>query len=137
MEQTATQTMNTSENTNNSILSQPDDKIEKYKSLIQQLYPFTQSLVRSEKIAALDFHILLKSAINERNNQVLAYLNDAIEHLIEHFNSELTNLIEKKVNWSSGANVHYELINDLTCIITQTILHKQNQQEFREFCLKI
>ena len=137
MEQTVTQTMNTSENTNNSILSQPDDKIEKYKSLIQQLYPFTQSLVRSEKIAALDFHILLKSAINERNNQVLAYLNDAIEHLIEHFMQELNDLFEKKVNWSSGSNVHYELINDLTCIITQTILHKQNQQEFREFCLKI
>jgi hypothetical protein len=135
MEQTA-QTMNTFE-TNNSILPQSDDKIEQYKSLIQQLYPFTQSLVRSEKIAALDFHILLKSAINERNNPVLVYLNDAIEHLIKQFMRELTDLIEKKVTWTGVPNVHYGLINDLTCVITQTILHKQNQNEFREFCLKI
>jgi len=135
MEQTAPKTSNTSEN-NNSILLYSDDKIEKYKYLIQQLYPFTQSLVRSEKIAALDFHILLKSSINERNNKVLAYLNDAIEHLIEHFMQELNDLFEKKVNWNSP-NVKYDLINDLTCVITQTILHKQNQKEFREFCLKI
>jgi hypothetical protein len=136
MEQVVTEPTNTFE-INNSILPQSDDKIEQYKSLIQQLYPFTQSLVRSEKIAALDFHILLKSAINERNNQVLAYLNDAIEHLIKHFMRELTDLFEKKVTWNSGPNVHYDLINDLTCVITQTVLHKQNQKEFREFCLKI
>jgi hypothetical protein len=131
-----TEPMNTFE-TNHSILPQSDDKIEQYKSLIQQLYPFTQSLVSSEKIAALDFHILLKSAINERNNQVLVYLNDAIEHLIKQFMRELTDLIEKRIDWNSGPNVHYNLINDLTCVITQTVLHKQNQKEFREFCLKI
>lgn len=137
MEPIATELMNTSENNNNSILSSGYDKIEKYKSLIEDIKLFTQSSDQLEKKAALDFHILLTFAINKTNNQVLAYLNDAIEHLIEHFMCELTNLIEKNVDWTSGANVHYDLLNDLTCVITQTLLHKQNQKEFREFCLQI
>lgn len=129
--------MNTFENNNNSILSSGYDKIEKYKSLLENITPFTRSSVRLEKRAAYNFNILLKSAINKNNNAILAYLNDAIEHLIEHFNDELIDLLEKKVDWSSGANVHFDLINDLSIVITQTLFHKQNLEEFREFCLQI
>ena len=124
--------------TNNvSILSSDPDKIEKYKDLLQKVIPFTKSLIKQEKRAAYDFNILLKSAINEYNCAVFVYLNDALEHLINYFLKDLDNLLAGKVDWENTYNSGYELLNDLACVITQTLFHKKNMPQFREFCLQI
>ena len=122
---------------NVSILSSDPDKIEKYKDLLQKVIPFTKSLVKQEKQAAYDFNILLKSAINEHNNLVFSQLNDALEHLINYFSKELDNLLTGKVDWELAYNGGYELLNDIACVIMQTLFHKRNIQKFREFCLQV
>ena len=122
---------------NISILSSDPDKIEKYKDLLQKVIPFTKSLINPEKQAAYDFNILLKSAINETNNAVFLYLNDALEHLINYFSKELDNLLTGKVDREQAYNGGYELLHDLACVITQTLFHKRKMPEFRAFCLQV
>ena len=124
--------------TNNSILSNDPDKIEKYNVLLQKVIPIAKSAtLELEKRAAYDFIILLKSALNQSNNLVLIYLNDAIEHLIRYFSKELQALFNGSVDWENTFHNGYALLNDLTRFIMQSILHRQKLKEFRQFCLQI
>lgn len=121
-----------------SILSSDSNKIEKYKDLLKKVIPFAQSSkIQIEKKAAFDFSILLKSAINESNNSVLLYINDAIEHLIRYFMEDLIALIDQKVDWEFSYNSNYDFLHDLACIIIRTMLHKNKLEEFRQLCLQI
>ena len=77
---------------NISILSTDPDKIEKYKALLQRVIPIIKnSTSQMEKRAGYDFNILFKAAINETNNTVWLYLNDAIEHVLRYFAKDLNN----------------------------------------------
>ena len=121
-----------------SILSGSNDKIEKYKDILQQVIPFAKSATNDlEKRAAYDFNILFKTAINETNNSVFLYLNDAIEHLIDYFSKDLEEFLTGKVDWINSYNGSYELLHDFTSVIMQTLVYKKNIQVFREFCLQI
>lgn len=118
-----------------SILSNDPDKIEKYNALLQKVIPITKSATnKMQKKAAYDFIILLKVAINSSNNPVLIFLNDAIEHLIRYFSKDLQELFNGSVDWDNNG---YELLHDLTCVILQSVSHKQNLAKFRNFCLDI
>jgi len=125
-----------SQTQSNSILSNAPDKIEKYKTLLHQVSHFISSN-ETEKRIAFDFRILFKSAINETGNNVFLILNDALEHLICHFQKDYDKLINKKINWDLGYYGDYELLHDIAKVIMQTLLHKQNVLEFRTFCLQI
>jgi hypothetical protein len=121
--------------TNVSILSTDPDKIKKYKELLDKVIPIIKnSKNEMEKRAGYDFNILLKLAINISNNLVLLYLHDAIDHLLCHFYKELDDLLSGKEYSCNGS---YELLHDIIRVIMQTILHKQNLPELREFCLQI
>jgi hypothetical protein len=124
--------------TNISILSNDPDKIEKYNVLLQKVIPIAKSAtLELEKRAAYDFIILLKSALNQSNNLVLIYLNDAIEYLIRYFSKDLQQLFNGSVDWENSFHNGYALLNDLTRFIMQSILHRQKLKEFRKFCLDI
>ena len=121
-----------------SILSNDPDKIEKYNALLQKVIPIAKSTtLELEKRAAYDFNILLKVAINSSNNPVLIFLNDAIEHLIRYFSTDLQELLDLKVDWDNSCHNGYELLHDLACVILQSVRHKQNLAKFRKFCLDI
>ena len=121
-----------------SILSNDPDKIEKYNALLQKVIPIAKSATnKMQRKAAYDFIILLKVAINSSNNPVLLFLNDAIEHLIRYFLKDLQELLVKKVDWENSYHNGYELLHDLTCVILQSVSHKQKLIEFRNLCLQI
>lgn len=124
--------------TNISILSNDPDKIEKYNVLLQKVIPIAKSATnKMQKKAAYDFIILLKSALNQSNSLVLMYLNDAIEHLLRYFSKDLQELFNGSVDWENSYHNGYALLNDLTRVIMQSILHGQKLKEFRKFCLDI
>lgn len=121
-----------------SILSNDPDKIEKYNTLLQKVIPIAKSATnKRQRKAAYDFNILLKVAINSSNNPVLLFLNDAIEHLIRYFSKDLQQLFDGSVDWENSYHSGYELLHDLTCVILQSVSHKQKLTEFRNFCLQI
>lgn len=121
--------------TNISILSNDPDKIEKYNALLQKVILIAKSATnKMQKKAAYDFNILLKVAINQSNNPVLIFLNDAIEHLIRYFSKDLQELFNGSVDWENNS---YELLHDLACVILQSVRHKQNLAKFSKFCLDI
>jgi hypothetical protein len=121
--------------TNVSILSTDPDKIKKYKELLEKVMSITRASTNDmDKRAGYDFNILLKLAINISNNLVLLYLHDAIDHLLCHFYKELDDLLSGKEYSCNGS---YELLHDIIRVIMQTILHKKNLPELREFCLQI
>jgi len=123
---------------NISILSTDPDKIEKYKVLLQKVIPIIKnSTNQMEKRAGYDFNILLKAAINETNNTVFMYLNDAIEHLLRYFAKNLDDFLSGKEDWESQCHPSFCLLNDLTKKIMQSIIHNYMLPEFRKFCLEI
>ena len=119
------------------ILSSDTDKITNYKVLLAKVIPFTKSENVLEKRAAYDLNILLKCGINKMNNTVLMYLNDAMDHLIQHFMTELNNLINKQIDLDDYNNQGYGLLHDLVVVIMRTVMHKTKVEEFRQFCLQI
>jgi hypothetical protein len=124
--------------TNISILSSDPDKIEKYKSLLQKVIPIIQnSTNKMEKRAGYDFNILLKAAINETNNTVWMYLNDAIEHVLRYFAKNLDDFLNGKEDWENYCISTYGLLNDLAIKIMQSLLYKDHLQGFRKICLEI
>ena len=123
---------------NISILSTDPDKIEKYNALLKKvIHVIHNSSNKMEKRAGYDFNVLLKTAINETNNSVFLYLNEAIEHVIRHFTQELDKFISGKENWETHYHVTYELLHDFARVIMQSLLHKDKLPEFREFCLEL
>ena len=123
---------------NISILSTDPDKIEKYKDLLQRVIPIIKNSTNEiEKRAGYDFNILLKAAINESNNSVFMYLNDAIEHLLRYFAKDLDDFLSGKEDWENYCHSTYELIHDLAIKIMQSLLYKDHLQSFRKFCLEI
>jgi hypothetical protein len=124
--------------TNISILSSDPDKIEKYKALLQKVIPIIQnSTNKMERRAGYDFNILLKAAINETNNTVWMYLNDAIEHVLRYFAKNLDDFLSGKENWENYCDSTYGLLNDLAIKIMQSLLYKDHLQGFRKICLEI
>ena len=124
-------------NSPNAILSEVDDKIANYKDLLAKVIPFTKSENVLEKRAAYDLNILLKCGINKTNNTVIIYLSDALDHLIKHFIPDLNNLINNQVNLDDYQDQGYALLHDLVVVIMQTVMHKRNVEEFKQFCLQI
>jgi hypothetical protein len=94
-----------------------------------------------EKRAAYDFIILLNAAINETQNLVFTYLNDAIEHILCYFDKNLHELIDNaddpdnKIQYS--INTNYELLNNFAKIVMQSILYKQKLKDIRQLCLQL
>ena len=127
----------TNDSSSNAILSQTDDKITVYKDLLAKVIPFTKSVNVLEKRAAYDLNILLKCGINKTNNTVIMRLSDALNHLIQHFMPELNTLINNQVDLDDYQNQGYALLHDLVVVIMQTVMHKRNVEEFRQFCLQI
>jgi len=124
--------------TNISILSSDPDKIEKYKALLQKVIPIIQnSTNKMERRAGYDFNILLKAAINETNNTVWMYLNDAIEHVLRYFAKNLDDFLSGKEDWENYCISTYGLLNDLAIKIMQSLLYKDHLQGFRKICLEI
>ena len=124
--------------TNISILSTDPDKIEKYNALLKKvIHIIHNSSNKMEKRTGYDFNVLLKTAINETNNSVFLYLNEAIEHVIRHFAQELDNFISGKENWEIHCHPTYELLHDFARVIMQSLLHKDHLPEFRKFCLEL
>ena len=113
-------------------------KKEEYKELLQKVIPFTKSENEIVKRAAYDFHILLKSAINEKNSTTFLFLNDGIEHAIEHFTVELTDLINNRIdpNIHMGDS-HYGLLNDIAKVICQQLFFRNKLPEFKKFLMEI
>ena len=123
---------------NISILSTDPDKIEKYKDLLQRVIPIIKNSTNEiEKRAGYDFNILLKAAINESNNSVFMYLNDAIEHLLRYFAKDLDDFLSGKEDWENLYHSTYDLLNDLAIKIIQSLLYKDHLQGFRKICLEI
>lgn len=122
---------------NNTILSEVDNKIAKYKDLLEKVIPFTKSDNILEKRAAYDLNILLKFGINKTNNTVIMYLQDALDHLIQHFMPDLNTLINNQIDLEDYNNQGYALLHDLVLVIMQTAIHKRKVEEFRQFCLQI
>lgn len=121
-----------------SILSSDPDKIEKYKALLQKVIPIIKnSTNKMERRAGYDFNILLKAAINETNNTVFMYLNDAIEHLIRYFSKNLDNFISGKENWENQCHPTYDLLNDFAKSIIHSIFNRDILPGFRKICLEI
>jgi hypothetical protein len=124
--------------TNVSILSSDPDKIKKYKELLDKVIPIIKNSTNEmEKRAGYDFNILLKAAINETNNAVFMYLNDAIEHLLRYFAKNLDDFLSGKEDWENLYHSTYDLLNDLAIKIMQSLLYKDHLQEFRKICLQI
>jgi hypothetical protein len=124
--------------TNISILSSDPDKIEKYKALLQKVIPIIQnSTNKMERRAGYDFNILLKAAINETNNTVWMYLNDAIEHVLRYFAKNFDDFLNGKEDWENYCISTYGLLNDLAIKIMQSLLYKDHLQGFRKICLEI
>jgi hypothetical protein len=114
------------------------NKNEQYKELLKIIIPFTKSDNKIEKRAAYDFIILLKSAINETNNLIFLYLNNSINHVIEHFKNNLFDLINNKIDPNTSINDSiYGLLNDIAKSLLRQLVFKNNLQEFNEFLLKI
>ena len=112
------------------------DKNEMYKELLQKVLPFIKSENKIIKKAAYDFNVLLKCAINDINSETLEYLNDGIQHAIEYFSQELSDLINNRIDPSVNINdVHYGLLNDISKVIMRQILFKNQLSEFREYLL--
>ena len=123
---------------NISILSTDPDKIEKYKVLLQKVIPIIKNSTNEmEKRAGYDFNILLKAAINETNNTVFMYLNDAIEHLLRYFAKNLDDFLSGKEDWENLCQSTYDLLNDLAIKIMQSLLYKDHLQGFRKICLEM
>ena len=121
-----------------SILSTDPDKIEKYKALLQKVIPVIKnSTNKMEKRAGYDLNILLKAAINETNNTVFMYLNDSIEHLLRYFSKNLDEFINGKIDWENSYYTCYDLLNDYSKGIMQSLLHNDVLPEFRKLCLEI
>jgi hypothetical protein len=126
------------EESNISILSTDPDKIEKYKALLQKVIPIIQnSTNQMEKRAGYDFNILFKAAINETNNTVWLYLNDAIEHVLRYFAKDLDDFLSGKEDWGNNCDSIYELLHDLAMKIMQSLLYKDHLPGFRKFCLEM
>ena len=120
----------------NSILSTDPDKIEKYKALLEKVIPIIKNSTNEiEKRAGYDFNILLKAAINETNNSVWMYLNDAIENLLRYFAKNLDDFLSGKEDWENIYHSTYDLLNDLAIKIMQSLLYKDHLQGFRKICL--
>jgi hypothetical protein len=124
-------------NSPNAILSSDTDKITIYKDLLAKVFPFTKSDNILEKRAAYDLNILLKCGINKTNNTVIMYIQDALDHLIQHFMPDLNCLINNQINLDDYNNQGYGLLHDLVLVIMQTVMHKKKIEEFRQFCLQI
>lgn len=123
---------------NISILSTDPDKIEKYKALLQKVIPIIKNSTNEiEKRAGYDFNTLLKAAINETNNTVFIYLNDAIEHLLRYFAKNLDDFLSRKEDWENLCHSTYDLLNDLAIKIMQSLLYKDHLQGFRKICLEM
>ena len=121
----------------NAILSPNIDKIATYNDLLQKVIPFIKSDNILEKKAAYDLNILLKCGINNTQNDVILYLHDAIDHLIQYFMPDLNLLINNQINLTDYQNQSYKLLHDLVIVIMQTVMHKRKIEEFRKFCLQI
>jgi len=121
----------------NAILSPNIDKIATYNDLLQKVIPFIKSDNILEKKAAYDLNILLKCGINKTQNDVILYLHDAIDHLIQYFMPDLNLLINNQINLTDYQNQSYKLLHDLVIVIMQTVMHKRKIEEFRKFCLQI
>ncbi len=119
------------------ILSPNIDKIATYNDLLQKVIPFIKSDNILEKKAAYDLNILLKCGINKTQNDVIMYLHDAIDHLIQYFMPDLNLLINNQINLTDYHNQSYKLLHDLVIVIMQTVMHKRKIEEFRKFCLQI
>jgi hypothetical protein len=120
--------------------SNPDSiiKKEQYPELLEKVIPLIKSENKLIKRAAYDFYILLTSAINDNNNEIFKYLNDAIKHVIEHFSKELLDLINNTIDTNfSINNVHYGLLNDISKVIMQQMLFKNKLEEFNDFLMSI
>ena len=124
-------------NSPDAILSFDTDKIANYKDLLAKVIPFMKSDNILEKRAAYDLNILLKCRINKTNNTVIMYLQDALDHLIQHFMPDLNSLINNQIDLEKYHNQGYELLHDLVLVIMQTVMNKRKIEEFRQFCLQI
>ena len=123
---------------NISILSTDPDKIEKYKDLLQRVIPIIKNSTNEiEKRAGYDCNILLKAAINETNNSVFMFLNDAIEHLLRYFAKDLNNFLSGKEDWENLYHSTYDLLNDLSKGIMHSLLHNHMLPGFRKICLEV
>jgi len=115
-----------------------DLKINQYRELLKNVIPFTKSDNKIKKTAAYDFTILLKAAINETNSQIYSYLNNAINHVIEHFKNNLLDLINNKVDFNICTNDStYGLLNDITKALLRQLIFNNKLHEFNEILLKI
>jgi hypothetical protein len=116
----------------------PINKKENYKELLQKVIPFTKSENEIVKRAAYDFHILLKSAINEENSKTFLFLNEGIEHAIEHFTVELTDLINNRIDPDINSNdTNYGLVNDVAKVICQQLLFRNKLPELKKFLMEM
>jgi len=114
------------------------NKKEMYEEILQKVIPFTKSDNEIVKKAAYDFNILLKSAINKSNSPTLTYLNNGIEHTIEHFTKELYDLINNRIDpdvWSNDNT--YGLLNDIAKVVCQQLLYKNKLEEVNNFLISI
>jgi hypothetical protein len=114
------------------------DKITKYNDLLSRVNPLIRSSIKNEKYVAYDFGIIINSAINKYDNDVLLFLHDGIDHAIEHFMPEFLKLVDKKIVWEDEApNVHFDLLHDVARVIMNTMIHKNNLEDFRDFLLQM
>ena len=113
-------------------------KKKKYEELLQKVIPFTKSKNEIVKRAAYDFNILLKSAINEKTSATFLFLNEGIEHAIEHFTVELTDLINNRIDPNTSiCDSHYGLLNDIAKVICQQLLFRNKLPELKKFLMEI
>jgi hypothetical protein len=113
-------------------------KKEEYPQLLQKVLPFTKSDNKVVKIAAYDFNLLLKCAINDTNSPTLVYLHEGIEHAIEYFNKNLLDLINNRIDTDTHINdPDYGLLNDIAKVITNQILFRNKLEELRKILLEL
>ena len=114
------------------------DKITKYNDLLLKVLPLTRSSIKNERYVAYDFTIIINAAINKYNYDVLLFLHDGIEHVIDHFMPEFLNLVDKKIVWDQEfSNVHFDLLHDVARVIMNKMIHKNNLKDFRDFLLQM
>jgi hypothetical protein len=113
-------------------------KKEEYKELLQKVLPFTKSDNKVVKIAAYDFNLLLKCAINDTNTPTLVYLHESIEHAIEYFTKNLLDLINNRIDPDTHINdPNYGLLNDIAKVITSQILFRNKLEELKNFLMEL
>ena len=114
-------------------------KEKKYTELAQLTVPIIfNSENKIIKKIAYNFYILLLYAVNQSNLPPLLFLNEAIEHVTEHFTPELIKLLNNTINIQTAEiDTNYLFLDDIIKVLKEQLLYKNKLEDVKEFLLKI